>query len=178
MDRTHLLGKGETRASRDLKRIGGMMDRNKQQQLEAFGIEIEGLKDKELLAKKVAFDGLPEPSDDQQDVRLLQRLALEVALQREFGVGNTQTALEGFRSSPRVAATGIAAAGRASRANFVGGQWRELRSRAILMALPCVADEGGEGFNVGATCQQLKLMAQEEIGKVVSVLGTKVLDRD
>lgn len=46
------------------------------------------------------------------------------------------------------------------------------------MALPCVADEGGEGFNVGATCQQLKLMAQEEIGKVVSVLGTKVLDRD
>lgn len=93
MYRAHLLAKGETRASRDLKRIGGMMDRNKQQQLEAFGIEIEGLKDKELLAKKVAFDGLPEPSDDQQDVRLLQRLALEVALQREFGVGNTQNSL-------------------------------------------------------------------------------------
>jgi hypothetical protein len=88
-----------------------MMDRNKQQQLEVFGIEIEGLKGEELLAKKVAFDGLPEPSDDQQDVRLLQRLALEVTLQREFGVGNTQTALEGFRSSLRVAATGMAAAG-------------------------------------------------------------------
>jgi hypothetical protein len=112
----HLLGKGETRASRDLKRIGGIMDRNKQQQLEAFGIEIEGLKDEELLAKKVAFDGLPEPSDDQQDVRLLQRLALEVALQREFGVGNTQTALERFRSSFRVAATGRAAAGSRSEA--------------------------------------------------------------
>ena len=116
MDRTHLLGKGETRASRDLKRIGGMMDRNKQQQLEAFVIEIEGLRDEELLAKKVAFDGLPEPSDDKQDVRLLQRLALEVALQREFGVGNTQTALERFRSSFRVAATGRAAAGSRSEA--------------------------------------------------------------
>jgi hypothetical protein len=92
------------------ERIGGMMDRNKQQQLEVFGIEIEGLKGEELLAKKVAFDGLPEPSDNQQDLRLLQRLALEVTLQREFGVGNTQTALEGFRSSLRVAATGMAAA--------------------------------------------------------------------
>jgi hypothetical protein len=88
-----------------------MMDRNKQQQLEVFGIEIEGLNGEELLAKKVAFDGLPEPSDDQQDVRLLQRLALEVALQREFGVGNTQTDLEGFRSSFRVAAPGMTAAG-------------------------------------------------------------------
>ena len=93
MYRAHLLPRGETRASRDLKRIGGMMDRNKQQQLEVFGIEIEGLKGEELLAKKVAFDGLPEPSDNQQDVRLLQRLALEVALQREFGVGNTQNRL-------------------------------------------------------------------------------------
>jgi hypothetical protein len=39
-----------------------MMDPNKQQQLTVFGIEIEGLKGEELLAKKVAFDGLPEPS--------------------------------------------------------------------------------------------------------------------
>jgi len=95
-----------------------MMDRNKQQQLTVFGIEIEGLKGEELLAKKVAFDGLPEPSDDQQCVRLLQRLALEVALQREFGVGNTQTALEGFRSSLRVAATGTAAGSRSATLKF------------------------------------------------------------
>jgi hypothetical protein len=46
-----LLGKGETRASRILKRIGGMLDRNRQQQLEVFGIEIEGLKGEELLKR-------------------------------------------------------------------------------------------------------------------------------
>jgi hypothetical protein len=107
----HLFGKGETPVSRILKGIGGIMDRNKQQQLTVFGVEIVGLKGEDLLAKKVAFDGLPEPSDDEQDVRLLQRLALEVALQREFGVGNTQTALEGFRSRLRVAVTGMAAVG-------------------------------------------------------------------
>jgi len=52
VDRAYLLAKGETPASRTLKRIGGKMDRNKQQQLEAFGIEIGRLKGAELLAKK------------------------------------------------------------------------------------------------------------------------------
>ncbi|MPZ33030.1 MAG: hypothetical protein GEV13_18905 [Rhodospirillales bacterium] len=55
---------------------------------------------------------------------------------------------------------------------------RIARIRAILMALPCIADKGGDGFDVGATCEHLEMMAQEEMGKVVAALGKEVLDKD
>ena len=81
------------------------MDRNKQQQLEVFGIEIEGLKGEELLAKMVAFDGLPKKFFF-FFFFFYKKKKKKITLHREFGVGNT--------SSLRVAATGMAAAGNRS----------------------------------------------------------------
>jgi hypothetical protein len=51
------------------------------------------------------------------------------------------------------------------------------RIRSLLTALPCVAS-GDEGIDRGGVCEDLELMAQEEMGKVMAVLGTDVLNRD
>ena len=52
------------------------------------------------------------------------------------------------------------------------------RIRSILTALPCVAAKGDEGVCVGAVCEELELMAQVEMGKVIAALGTEVFNRD
>ncbi|WP_428665089.1 hypothetical protein [Reyranella sp.] len=51
------------------------------------------------------------------------------------------------------------------------------RVRAILVALQCVAAKADDGFSAGAICEDLELMAQEELTKVAAALGTDVLDR-
>jgi len=52
------------------------------------------------------------------------------------------------------------------------------RVRSLLTALPCVAGIADEGINVGAVCEDLELMAHEELTRVMAVLGTEVLNRD
>ena len=52
------------------------------------------------------------------------------------------------------------------------------RVRAILIALQSVAHKVDEGVAAGPVCEDLELMAQQELGKVVAVLGTEVLNRD
>jgi hypothetical protein len=52
------------------------------------------------------------------------------------------------------------------------------RIRSILTALSCVAAKADEGICIGVVCEELELMAQVEMSKVIGVLGTEVLDRD
>jgi len=52
------------------------------------------------------------------------------------------------------------------------------RVRAILIALQSIACKAEDGFAAGSVCEDLELMAQEEMGKVVAVLGNEVLNRD
>jgi len=51
------------------------------------------------------------------------------------------------------------------------------RVRAILVAMQSIAHRADEGVAPGPFCEDLELMAQEELGKVAATLGTEVLDR-
>ncbi|WP_428673815.1 hypothetical protein [Reyranella sp.] len=51
------------------------------------------------------------------------------------------------------------------------------RVRAILTGMQSIARNADDGFDVGSVCEELELMAQEELGKITAVLGTEVLDR-
>ena len=53
------------------------------------------------------------------------------------------------------------------------------RVRALLTALPCVAQVAERtGISIGSVCQDIELMAHEELTRVVAVLGTDVLNRE
>jgi len=52
------------------------------------------LRGSDLLDKQIAFDAMTKPSDEERDLRMLQSLCLEAALNQEFGFGQWQKALE------------------------------------------------------------------------------------
>ena len=61
--------------------------------------QIEALKGDALLERKNAFDQLSPPTDDERKFRALEELALEAALNAEFGFGKWQGALENYQRS-------------------------------------------------------------------------------
>ncbi|WP_428660451.1 hypothetical protein [Reyranella sp.] len=52
------------------------------------------------------------------------------------------------------------------------------RVRSILTGMQTIARNADDGIDVGSICEDLELMAQEEMTKVMAVLGTEVLNRD
>jgi hypothetical protein len=64
---------------------------------EKISKEIEALKGDALLERKNAFDQLSSPADDEREFRLFLGLALEKALEAEFGSGQWKGALEAYQ---------------------------------------------------------------------------------
>lgn len=50
--------------------------------------------------------------------------------------------------------------------------------RALIAALACVAERGGERDADQTTCIHLELIAKEELDKVTEALGVEVLNKD